>query len=229
MTFRFRCALALLLAAFLISTVGCAHDQQLVSISLVPSAVTVGATTVPVSEDAGASVQMRALGSYIHPPVTKDITNQVTWASDTVQLFTITPTGLLVATGLGCGSSVISATVQTNTSSGELYSSGAIVTGQTSAAVTCYVPPPPTTSGSQASLSVSIAGLGLGTVTSIPSGIDCTTSCSANFSAGTVINLSATANSGSTFAGWTGCDSVVAQTCIINSLSSNQTATVTFN
>jgi hypothetical protein len=227
MTFRFRCALAPFLAAFLISTVGCAHHQQLVSISVVPSEATVGATTIPVSDDAGASVQMRALGSYIHPPVTKDITDQVTWASDTVQVATITPTGLLVATGLACGGSIISATVQSNTSSGELYSSGAIVTGQASAAVTCYVPP--STSGSQASLSVSIEGVGLGTVTSIPSGIDCTSSCSANFSAGTVINLTATANSGSTFAGWTGCDSVVAQTCIINSLSSNQTATVTFN
>jgi hypothetical protein len=228
MTFRFRCALALLLAASLISAEGCAHDQQLVSISVVPSAVTVGATTVPVSDDAGASVQMRALGSYIHPPVTKDITNEVTWASDDVQQFTITPTGLLVATGLGCGSSVVSATVQTNTSAGELTSSGAIVTGEVSAAVTCYVPTP-TTSGSQSSLSVSFAGAGLGTVTSIPSGIDCTSSCSANFSTATVINLAATANSGSTFAGWTGCDSVVAQTCIINSLSSNQTVTVTFN
>src|SRR5580658_9942798 len=120
MTFRFRCALALLLAAFLISTVGCAHDQQLVSISLVPSAVTVGATTVPVSEDAGASVQMRALGSYIHPPVTKDITNQVTWASDAVQMFTLssgTP-GLLTATGDYCGGTVVSATLTTNTSAG---------------------------------------------------------------------------------------------------------------
>jgi hypothetical protein len=228
MTFRFRCALALLLAASLINTVSCAHDQQLVSISVVPSAVTVGATTVPVSEDAGASVQMRALGSYIHPPVTKDITNEVTWASDAVQLFTITSTGLLAATGNGCGSSVVSATVQTNTSSGEITSSGAIVTGQVSAAVTCYVPTP-TTSGSQSSLNVSIAGAGLGTVTSIPSGIDCTSNCSADFSTATVINLTATANSGSTFAGWTGCDSVVAQTCIINSLSSNQTATVNFN
>jgi hypothetical protein len=227
MTLRFRCALALLLAASLISTVSCAHHQQLVSISIVPSDVTVGATTVPVSEDAGASIQMRALGSYIHPPVTKDITNEVTWSSDIVQLFTITPTGLLVATGSGCGSSVVSATVQTNTSSGELSSSGAVVTGQASAAVTCYVPPTP--SGSQTSLSVSFAGAGLGTVTSIPSGIDCTSNCSANFTTATVINLAATAISGSTFVGWTGCDSVVGQTCIINSLSSNQTPEVTFN
>ena len=28
-------------------------------------------------------MQLRALGTYIHPPVTKDITNQVTWESNT--------------------------------------------------------------------------------------------------------------------------------------------------
>jgi hypothetical protein len=142
-------------------------------------------------------------------------------------MFTVTPNGLLVATGLICGGSVISATLQTNTSSGELTSSGAIVTGNMTAGVTC-----PTNIGSGNSgptLTVDFAGTGLGSVTSNPAGIDCATTCSASFASGATVNVTATANSGSTFASWTGCDSVLGQTCIINSLSANQTVTVTFN
>src|SRR5580704_4452394 len=81
----------------------CGHDQQLVGISIEPSTETFGAATIPVSQDAGLNVQLRALGSYIHPPVTKDITAQVTWATDTPQMVTVNSTGVLTATGLVCG------------------------------------------------------------------------------------------------------------------------------
>ena len=53
-------------------------------------------------------------------------------------------------------------------------------------------------------LSVVKAGTGSGTVVSSPAGINCGTVCSATFSASTVVTLSATASSGSTFAGWSG-------------------------
>jgi len=52
-----------------------------------------------VIDNAGAGVQLRALGSYIHPPVTKDITNKVTWASNDTRMFSVSSTGLLTATG----------------------------------------------------------------------------------------------------------------------------------
>jgi Divergent InlB B-repeat domain len=51
-------------------------------------------------------------------------------------------------------------------------------------------------------LSVSVAGSG--TVTSTPSGINCSPSCLASFQSGKQITLTASANSGSTFAGWGG-------------------------
>jgi hypothetical protein len=56
-------------------------------------------------------------------------------------------------------------------------------------------------------LTVSVTGSG--TVTSNPSGINCTSTCSAGFSNGTNVTLTATANSGYTFANWTQNGSVV--------------------
>jgi len=138
MAFRSRYALALLLAASLATTLSCGHDQQLVSISIVPGTETFGDATIPVSDDAGLAVQLRALGQYIHPPVTKDITDQVTWSSNTPDMVTVNSTGLITATGLSCGGTVISATVQKNSSDGGISSSGAIVTGSMQANVVCF-------------------------------------------------------------------------------------------
>src|SRR3989338_7356019 len=56
--------------------------------------------------------------------------------------------------------------------------------------------------GTQYSLSVTKSGTGLGTVTSSPEGIDCGLDCSENYNSGTVVTLSASASSGSTFTGW---------------------------
>jgi List-Bact-rpt repeat protein/Big-like domain-containing protein len=222
MTFRSRCALASVLVTFMFSALGCGHDQQLVGITIQPDTENFGATNIPLPEDAGVSVQLRALGQYIHPPVTKDITNQVTWASNTPDMVSVNSTGLITATGLACGGTLISATVKTNSSAGNLSSSGAIVTSTMQANVIC-----PTGLGQL--LTVQFVGAGAGSVTSTPSGINCAANCSASFASGTAITLTATPNSGSTFGGWNGCDSVSGQTCIINSLTANRTVAVTFN
>jgi hypothetical protein len=60
-------------------------------------------------------------------------------------------------------------------------------------------------------LSVSTSGSGSGAVTSNPTGIDCGSDCSESYSAGTTVTLTATPQTGSTFAGWIGCDG--AETC----------------
>lgn len=53
-------------------------------------------------------------------------------------------------------------------------------------------------------LTVSKSGTGNGTITSSPAGIDCGTDCAEEFLSGTTVTLTATASSGSYFAGWTG-------------------------
>jgi hypothetical protein len=59
-----------------------------------------------------------------------------------------------------------------------------------------FNPPPPVT------LSVTKSGSGSGTVTSNPAGINCGSTCSAQFTGGTPVTMTATADAGSTFTGW---------------------------
>ena len=215
----FRFVLVFAIVLWVVGLTSCAHEQQLTSITVQPKTETFGAANIPVSADTGLNVQLRALGTFIHPPVTKDITDQVTWNSNTPDMVTVTPAGLLVVTGVACGSALVSATVTTNKSSGNLDSSGAIVTGNMTANVVCF--------GSGPTLTVNFSpGPGSGTVTSSPSGLSCATTCSAQFTSGTV-TLTATPN-GSTFGGWSGCDSTSGQACTVN-LTSDRTVTVTFN
>src|SRR5438132_4101029 len=76
-------------------------------------------------------------------------------------------------------------------------------------------------------LSVIDAGTGTGIVTSSPSGIGCGTTCSASFSGGTVVQLTAAANTGFTFAGWSGACSGTGS-CQVT-MNSAQSVTATFN
>jgi hypothetical protein len=198
---------------------GCGHDQLLVFISVQPPLETFGAANVPVIANAGSSVELRALGSYIHPPVTKDITTKVTWASNTPSMVTVDAKGLLVATGLVCGNALVSATSQTN-SNWNRTSSGALVTGYMTANVVCFT-------GAGPVLTVDFAGKGAGSIASSPPGLGCATTCSTSFPIGTTIALTAATN-GSTFGGWVGCDATSGQQCTVN-LTSNRTVTVTFN
>ena len=56
----------------------------------------------------------------------------------------------------------------------------------------------------QYGLTTVLSGEGSGTVTSLPTGINCGTSCSAAYNSGTSVTLTATPASGSLFAGWSG-------------------------
>ena len=214
---------AVVLGFSLLSMLTCGHDQKLVSITLQPDTETFGASNIPVAADAGLSVQLRALGNYIHPPVTKDITNKVIWSSNDAQMVTVNSSGVITATGNSCGGTLISATVNTNSSAGGVSSSGAIVTSTMNANVVCF-----TGGGSGPLLTVTFQGSGSGTVTVSQSGVICSATCTVGFPTGTMITLTA-ATSG-TFSGWgPGCDTVSGQVCTINSLTSNLDVTVTFN
>lgn len=219
-------------AGLLVGLNSCGRDQQLVSIQVQPSVENFGASTIPVSANAGATVQLRALGTYIHPPVTKDITNQVTWASNDIQMMTVNATGLLTATGDSCGGSLVSATMTTNTSAGGISSTGAVVTGFMTGNVICFTG----TSGGGTtgpSLTINFTGSGSGTVTSSPAGLSCASSSvscsSSSFASGTTVMLTAVASG--TFGGWGGCDTVdgTGLVCTVNDLTTARAVTATFN
>jgi hypothetical protein len=61
-----------------------------------------------------------------------------------------------------------------------------------------------TSSYDTATVTVSKAGNGAGTVASSPAGINCGTTCSKTYLAGTSVTLAATPSAGSTFTGWSG-------------------------
>lgn len=216
-------------AGVLLTVSSCGRDQQLVSIQVQPSVETFGDSSIQVPLDAGLQVQLRALGTYIHPPVTKDITNEVTWSSNDTQMMTVNSTGLLTATGGSCGTTLVSATLTTNTSSGGLSSSGALVTGYMTGNVVCF-----TGSGGGSGnppLSVIFTG-GPGSVTSSPAGLGtcdspgpCITQA---FTSGTTVTLTATPSAPSTTATWPACPSGTANPCTVNLTGTTQ-VTVAFN
>ena len=129
------------IGSVLLNVSSCGRSQELVSLQVQPTTETFGSATTQVSADAGLQVQLRALGTYIHPPVTKDITSQVTWTSNTPQMVTVNANGVITATGLACGNTIISATVKTNSSAGGISSSGAVVTAFMTANVVCFIGP----------------------------------------------------------------------------------------
>jgi len=81
---------------------------------------------------------------------------------------------------------------------------------------------------SNPSLTVSLAGTGLGTVSSNPSGINCSPTCSGGFKSGTEVTLTETPGNNSAFVGWSGACSGDDSTCVLT-LTANQQVTATFN
>jgi hypothetical protein len=65
-------------------------------------------------------------------------------------------------------------------------------------------------------------------VMSSPSGIDCGARCEADFPNSEVVTLTATADPGSEFVGWTGCATVVAEECKIT-VTAATAVSATFN
>ena len=85
----------------------------------------------------------------------------------------------------------------------------------------------PPASGQTATLTVKTSGSGSGTVTSTPQGINCPGSCTASFTQGAKVTLTATPGGGSTLGNWSGACSGTAATCSIT-LNSNQSVAASF-
>jgi hypothetical protein len=187
----------------------CARPQQLVGLTVRPSA---GFTfLVP---DPALTAQYTATGTYIHPPATKDITNQVTWKVDFPQLITFSAStpGLVSPEGNHCGVANISATAPAGKGGASNIVIGySTVTVNDPAVATCPG------GGTQGVLSVQILpSPSDGTVTSLNFGINCpSVSCVAVVPVGTLVTLTATASSSHSFVSWQGCTPTSGNSCTV--------------
>jgi hypothetical protein len=102
-------------------SLGCSTGQQLQSIAVTPANVVFGGA------DPTLHAQLTATGTYTHPPATKDITSQVTWASSVTQVAQVTNTGM-VSPNTNCGVSNVTASLTTNQPRGNVVSGAATVT-----------------------------------------------------------------------------------------------------
>lgn len=75
---------------------------------------------------------------------------------------------------------------------------------------------------------LSVNKFGEGVVISNISGINCGDDCSESFPQSTVVVLTATANTGSVFNSWSGCDSTAGNTCTI-AMNSDRAVSPTFS
>jgi hypothetical protein len=200
-------------ATFFSSLSSCGFNQHLVSIQIQPSG---GATFGAV--DPKLAVDFTALGTYVHPPQTKDITTEVTWQSDTPEVATVTSAGV-VSPNTNCGTANVFATFYD--SPNDVVSNSALVTVDGPASLGCPQ------SGALLNLAVSITG-GSGTVTSSPAGIDCGPTCAAPFTLGSTVDLIAAPISPSTSVAWGNCSSASGSVCTVI-LDANTVVTATFN
>ena len=198
-------------AIIMCSLVSCAFNQHLTSVQVVPNSATFGGV--------GASIQFKAIGTYDHPPETKDITATATWSIDSQNLvqFTSGSPGLVTSIS-DCGSGNVIASM--NDGANDRLGT-AFVTAAGVGTATC----------TQALLTVIVSGSG--TVTSSPTGITCPSTCNAAFPLDGTVGLNATPGAGASTVIWSwpvgtaGCSVSSASACTVV-LNTNQTITATF-
>jgi hypothetical protein len=123
---------------------------------------------------------------------------------------TITSSPAGIACGSTCSASFTAGAVVTLTAIPDASSTFVGWSGACSGSAACTVTVGAATSVTasfdlvQYTLTVSKTGTGSGTVTSSVGGIACSGTCSASFASGTVLSLTATPATGSSFAGWSG-------------------------
>ena len=124
----------LVMAAFL-ALPSCGFDRKLVSITINPP----GASIV----GPGVVVNFQAIGNYIHPEDSRDITDSVVWTSAAPQVIDIVPNSNpgVFQSGTACGTNI---TVTATWYSNPQTQTGSVVVGTAAVDVTPIPTQPPT-------------------------------------------------------------------------------------
>jgi|HubBroStandDraft_5_1064220.scaffolds.fasta_scaffold427230_1 hypothetical protein len=204
--------------SWLLSLSSCARSQELTAITIQP------ATFTFLSPDPTLSANFTALGTYIHPPETKDISALVTWSSDVPQLLTVTGGTVNPSGSNGCGVANVSASYNHGT-----YPDGNLVTGYSTVTINNSLEAicPGGTAAPILSVTPEQTNTTGNSVTSNPVGINCPAqSCGAPFASGTAVTLTATPSGN--FVSWgTSCPGATTNVCVV-ALTSNETVTAIF-
>src|SRR5258706_1011667 len=205
------------LIATAMNSLSCMHERKLVSISLRPA----GGFNFPTPDPTSQGV-FTALGNYIHPPDTRDITAKVTWKTDVPNLLVINGGVVSPQPGNVCGIADVTASMSEG---GNLVIGTATVIVNDPTNTNC-----PGGSQTQGVVTVALAGNGTRSATSSPAGIDCPSkACGAQFNIGDTIVLTATPGVNSTFGNWVGCDETNGTTCSVLVKQGSLGLTLTFN
>ena len=149
----------------------------------------------------GETTQFIAIGNLGAGAATQDLTNKVRWVSSDVSVATIDQSGL--ATGINANK---------NTDTTTITAIGATTAGSIITATSTLTSIPAGGPVNLPTLTLYKVGLGTGAVSSSPSGLSCgaQASCTGNFTLNSTVTLTATPDTGSSFAGWSGnCTPVV--------------------
>lgn len=180
----------------------CGHDQKLESIQIQPQSF------IFLTAVAGQSEQLRAVGTYIHPPATKDVTTEATWTVDDGVVAVGANTGVISTVGNGaCGGADITATVPEGTGGAQNIVSGY-------ATITVDDPTNPLCPGGGKLASLSVGVNGNGSVVSVPAAISCPAACVADYDVGASVLLTANPGAGTTVQ-WSGCSSSAGNNCTV--------------
>jgi hypothetical protein len=197
---------ALVAVGAVLSLPSCGHDQKLVSLEIQPGTFTF---LEPYSPPPATNVmeQYSAIGTYIHPPATKDVTSQATWKIDDGVVTMSTP-GLFTAAPDYCGGGNISATVPEGTGgASNVLIAYATVTVDNPVVVNCpgY--------GTEVELSVQVSGPG--TVISTTGTINCPPECITPVAVGASVGLTAEPQAGFTVMWSSACTSESGNDCSV--------------
>jgi hypothetical protein len=210
---------ALVTVGAALSLPSCGHDQKLVSLQIQPTTFTFLEPYQPPPAT-NVTEQYTAVGTYIHPPATMDVTNQATWTVDDGAITMSTP-GLFTAAPNFCGVGDISASVPEGTGgSANVLVAYATVTVDNPANVLCPG------GGKLATLAVGVVGNG--TVTSTPAAINCSQNggtCISTYDVGASVLLTASPVTVT----WGNCPGASSNICVVDIPAGGTAVSATFN